>query len=90
MKAVNILEKEVWEALDEVLNHKPGACKCDKCRADIAAYALNKLQPRYVVSSKGETLARAESLTNNFRVTLTIALAEAVEIVSSNPRHDKE
>lgn len=90
MKAVNILEKMVWDCMDDILKRKPEACTCDKCRTDIAAYALNQLKPRYVVTDKGETLARTESLTNDFKVTLTIALAEAIEIVSSNPRHDKE
>ena len=34
-------------------------CKCDKCKADVAAYTLNRLHPpAYVASSQGELYAR--------------------------------
>jgi len=90
MKVVNIVEKAVLDSLDEVMAHKPQICKCDKCLADIVAYALNKLQPRYVVSEKGSTIAKAAYLEKNIQVALLVAVAEAIEQVNANPRHDKE
>ncbi|NLX02182.1 MAG: late competence development ComFB family protein [Syntrophomonadaceae bacterium] len=47
MKVINVVESMVWEAMDSVLDQKPGICRCEKCRADIAAYALNQLNPHY-------------------------------------------
>jgi len=88
MKVKNIVENLVWESLDGVLVSKAGACQCEKCRADIAAFALNHLPPKYVVTDMGETIARAGSLDNKVRIAVLVALAEAVELVSSNPRHE--
>lgn len=90
MKAINIVEKIVWDKMDEILEHKPEMCKCDKCKADVAAYTLNRLHPRYVASSQGELYARAECLGSDFRTALLVALTEAIEIVCKNPKHDKE
>lgn len=88
MKAKNIVEGLVWDSLDGVLESKPDACKCEKCRADIVALALNHLPPKYVVTEMGETIARAEGLDNKVRIAVLVALAEAVELVSSRPRHE--
>lgn len=87
-KVTNIVEGLIWEEVDAVLNRKEGACRCDKCRADIAAYALNKIKPHYVVSRQGEAMARAQVLANDFRVGLLVAITEAVEIVNAYPRHN--
>ncbi|MGR6835138.1 late competence development ComFB family protein [Syntrophomonas erecta] len=90
MKIKNIAEDMVWQELDTVLKAKPGACDCSKCRADIAAYALNHIQPRYVVSNTGATITRAEFLDRDLHTVVIVALAEAVEVVTKNPRHDRE
>ncbi|MEN6350766.1 MAG: late competence development ComFB family protein [Syntrophomonas sp.] len=89
-KVINIVEKLVRDCLDEVLEIRPGMCRCDKCLADITAVALNKLNPRYVVSDKGGMLAKAAFLDKDMKITLLIAVAEAAEKISSNPRHDEE
>ncbi|MEN6325158.1 MAG: late competence development ComFB family protein [Syntrophomonas sp.] len=90
MKVVNIVEKMVFDTMDEVLEHKPDICKCDKCLADIVAYALNKLPPRYVASEKGGTIAKAAYLEKTIQVALLVAVTEAVEQISAHPRHEKE
>lgn len=87
LKVINIVEKLVRDCLDEVLELRPGMCRCDKCVADIMAVALNNLQPRYVVSDKGETLAKAAFLDKDLKMALLIAVAEAAERISSHPRH---
>lgn len=89
-KAVNIVEKLVWDKLEEVIAYKPDMCKCDKCKADIAAYALNRLGAKYVVSTEGELYARTEILDKDFNTALLVTLTEAMELVAKNPKHDKE
>jgi len=89
MEVVNIMEKIVWENMQNVIESKPGACTCDICRADIAAYALNSLKPRYVATTRGETIAKAQVMENQFYLDTIIALTEAVEIVSAKPHHNK-
>lgn len=90
MQVVNMMEKMVWDKLDVVLAKKEGICRCEKCRADIAAYALNKLKPRYVSSEKGEVFVKAQCMDVDLSAAILVALTEAVEVVGKNPRHDKE
>ena len=87
MDVLNIVEKQVRNSLDSVMSTKPGLCRCEKCRADIVASALNYLKPKYVVTSKGETMAKAEYLETQLHLTVIIALTKAVEKVFAAPRH---
>lgn len=87
MEVKNVVESLVWNNLDSVLARKEGACRCERCRADIAAYALNRLKPRYVVTAKGEVYVKAEFLTPQFQLDVITALAEAVNQVSEHPNH---
>lgn len=80
----------VWEVMDSVLDKKPGICRCEKCRADIAAYALNQLSPHYAASKLGEVLVKTGSLDRDMNVAILVALTEAMEKVGANPRHEKE
>ena len=90
MKIINVVEKIVWEKLDEIMSYKPDMCKCDKCKTDIVAYVLNRMDAKYVASEKGELYARAEYLDKDFNTALIVNLTEAIEVVAANPRHDKE
>lgn len=86
-KLVNVVEYAVWELMERMLAERDDVCKCDKCKQDIAAFALNQLKPRYVASKKGEAIARADSLDQKCFIQVMVALAKAIELVGSNPRH---
>jgi competence protein ComFB len=86
MQVSNVVERMVWENIDTVLSHKQMCC-CPKCRADVAAFALNNLKPRYTVSQMGSTITRADILSQNVITSILVALAQAAEVVSANPRH---
>lgn len=90
MKAINVVEKLVWENLEEVMAYKPDMCKCDKCKLDVVTYTLNRLDARYVASPEGELYARAECLGKDFHIALIVTLTEAIEVVYNNPKHNKE
>jgi competence protein ComFB len=90
VKVINVVESMVWDAMDSVLEQKPGICRCEKCRADIAAYALNQLNPHYAASKLGEVLVKTGSLDRDMNVAILVALTEAMEKVGANPRHEKE
>lgn len=87
MEVKNVVETMVWDNLDRVLDQKEGACKCERCRADIAAYALNKLKPRYVVTAEGQVFVKAEFLALQIQLDVITALAEAVNRIYEHPRH---
>lgn len=50
---INLMEETVLNKIDQLL---PGTdyCKCEHCRMDMAAYALNRLPAQYVQSMKGK------------------------------------
>lgn len=79
---VNLMERMVAEKLDAAFD-KFHCCKCDKCKKDAAAIALNKLPPRYVVAEKLSLLL--EDRQTNTEV--TTAIIQGILIVKAHPRH---
>ncbi len=85
---VNLMEEEVIHVLDSVLSEMDDVCKCDKCRIDMAAIALNHLRPNYVVSEKGEVYSKANNMSYQFKTDIVLAVTNAIETVKENPKHD--
>ncbi|MGE5372632.1 MAG: late competence development ComFB family protein [Solirubrobacterales bacterium] len=83
----NVMEDLVWENLDRVMSSANPACDCALCRADIVAFALNHLKPRYAATSRGETISKAAVLSNQFRMDVIAALTSAISTVGKKPRH---
>ncbi len=85
----NYMEDVVFHHLDRLL---PGTncCQCHICRMDIAAYALNHLPSKYVVTRKGEVYSKLAELQIQFETDVTVAIIKAAEVVRKNPRHRPE
>ena len=83
----NVMEDLAWELLDQVLDQDPAACRCDACRHDIMALALNQLPPRYAVRETGHLYSRAALLDIQCRADVYRALAQALLVVKAAPRH---
>lgn len=81
----NITEKMVYNKLDATLN-KMSCCKCERCKEDIVAIALNNLKPKYVVSSKDDIKEKLHEFDDMGRE-VTTEIIKAVLIVRKNPRH---
>lgn len=80
---VNTMEKLVAEKLD-VAFEKFNCCKCDRCKKDVAAMALNNLEPRYrVIDPNGpeDTVSTQES------AEVSTAVVKAILVVRNHPRH---
>lgn len=90
MELKNYMENLVWQYLDDILASRPDACNCQHCRYDIAALALNFLPPRYVVTAKGQTIAKVKSLDQQFYVDVVAALTNAITLVRARPHHSRE
>ena len=90
----NYMEILMWQKLDDVLDAHPGICRCEKCRYDIAALAMNFLPPRYVVTDRGQFYTKIKALEQQFTIDIVSAITHAVKVVSSAPQHqdsaDKE
>lgn len=87
IQMVNYMEECVENLTDSILNKYPEVCRCERCRADIMAIALNNLPTKYVVTQKGEKFAKLTSLQNQFDVDIMTEITKAVEIVKNNKRH---
>jgi len=82
----NHMEDVVSRILEEMLP-KVDTCRCEICKKDIIAYALNHLPPKYVVTHKGELFYRLSEFTQQFEIDVQVALTEAIKVISKNPRH---
>ncbi|AFV11581.1 late competence development protein ComFB [Thermacetogenium phaeum DSM 12270] len=87
LRLVNVMEILVEETIEDIMKSHPDFCTCERCRYDVAAIALNKLPPSYVVTMEGEAILRANSLKQQVRVDLIRAVTEAMIIVGKNPHH---
>jgi len=87
MAVVNVIEQLVWEYMDEVLASRADICRCEICRMDIAAYALNRLKPLYAATSKGEIMCRAQLMDRQLYLDIIVMLTEAVNVVAAKPHH---
>ncbi|MDR0433706.1 MAG: late competence development ComFB family protein [Gracilibacteraceae bacterium] len=83
----NVSEDLVDFYLDECMV-RHGACSCSRCIADIRAYALNQLPPRYVVTTAGSAFARARAMSTQAKADIISAISTGINLVKKNPRHD--
>jgi competence protein ComFB len=85
----NVMEELVFEKLDELME-KIGSCQCDNCRMDSAAYALNHLPPKYVVTDRGELLSKTIYMDKGqYEMDVTMAIINGIDKVMEHPRHNE-
>jgi len=82
----NYMEEVVFNYIDILIKDSP-YCTCHLCRVDIAAYALNRLPPKYVVTEKGQVYSKLSQLHQQFEVDVTIAIMKAIQVIGMNPKH---
>jgi competence protein ComFB len=63
-------------------------CKCERCKDDILAYAMNRLPSRYVSTDEGNAYVKAQYLNPQLQSDILRELAIAVDVVGKKPRHD--
>ncbi len=83
----NMMEDNVERLLNQLLPGMPEYCCCSDCRLDMAAYALNRLQPNYVRTEKGAVLHRFNTAQSQQEVEITATVVSAIRIIGSNPHH---
>lgn len=81
----NITERMVMNRLELALK-KMNCCRCDRCKKDIVALALNALKPHYAVGqNKDMEAVIAEEDKNGLEV--TSAILKAILKIRKAPRH---
>lgn len=83
----NIMEDIVYDKMESIIDSL-GCCTCEKCRADITAYVLNHVTPRYVASEKGELFSKVQELNQNSNTDIVMKIVSAAELIKERPRHD--
>ena len=78
----DIMEME-FDALKGNFQH----CPCEQCRNDIIAYALNHVNPRYVVSTNTAVMVKLESCRQQDLADIRGALTRGFILVGEKPRH---
>lgn len=91
----DIVHAEIENVCAEMLKNPvyQGLCTCAQCRMDVACYVLNRVQPRYFVSSRGlerEGIFSFEKQQNG--ADLIALIFEAFDKVTHNrrPNHNHE
>lgn len=84
VNVVNVMEEVVRERL-EIFLRDVDCCKCDTCRGDMMAMALNTLKPKYVNSRKGELFSKLNATKIQNTVDIDVAVAKAISVVSASP-----
>ncbi len=85
--SVNLMEELVDRLINAYIS-ETGCCDCEQCRADIRAYALNHLPPRYVVSTSGGIFVRVNALTHQSQADIATAIMKGIRVVTKHPRHN--
>lgn len=83
----NYMEDAIVSELNDVLEQSTDVCRCEKCREDMAAYALNRLPPKYVVTFLGNVYTKLNQLKAQARTDIIVQLMEAAKVVGKRPRH---
>ena len=83
----NVRESFVEDELDR-MGESLGCCLFELCRNDVAAYALNHVPSRYVVTKSGGIISKADSLRTQHLTDVRTALLQAAQVIKENPRHD--
>lgn len=86
---VNIMEMLVDEMSEKYISLF-GLCRCEQCRKDVIALALNHLPPQYVVMPKNNIRPRLAMYESRFSASITAQILFACKEVLENPRHDPE
>ena len=82
----NYMEEVVSSKIDAVISPM-NVCKCEKCKMDIMAIALNHLPPRYIVTERGGLYSKLRELEFQFEVDVQTEIVKAALIVGNNNRH---
>ena len=82
---MEILVEQMFDTSTENLD----ICKCEKCKLDIKAIALNSLKPRYAVTHKGSVYVKLNMLGQQFSTDVLSAIVRGAMIVKEYQHHDQ-
>ena len=84
---VNEAEELVVAEIGRQLPEYPDLCTCSECILDVAAYALNRVRPRYRVSLLDKVYVHNRERSAYLRE-IRRSVADGILKVRTNPPHD--
>lgn len=84
----NVMEDAVEYQLNRLLPTMQNVCSCDKCRLDMASFALNRLSPQYVRTDTGALFQKLNNSSQQAEVEVLTTVISAINIISAHPKHD--
>lgn len=88
MELYNEMEAIVFGKIDELIRDDAHISKCEKCRLDVAAIALNSLPPKYTVTARGQVFAKVSLLNQQFGADVVAAIVKAMNKVKEHQMHE--
>lgn len=93
MKVQNIMEDYVTDKVNAMYDELPDnsfvTCKCTHCRSDVVCYVLNRIPPKYVVSSKGGTFVSL-SIDSQTKIDVDALIIDGMKLVNTSKHHYRE
>ena len=86
IKITNCMEISVKECLDRLLVDNI-RFKCEKCRNDMMAIALNNLKPYYVTTQFGEIMTKIKHMEQQNEANIVVEVTKAINKVHMSPKH---
>ena len=83
----NEAEELVVSEIEKQIPAHPELCTCSECILDVAAYALNRVRPRYRVSLLDSVFVEPEERSDYLKE-VRRAVSDGILKVSTNPPHD--
>ncbi len=84
----NVMEDAVEYQLNKILPTMPNVCSCEKCRLDMASFALNRLSPQYVRTDTGALFQKLSNSSQQAEVEVLTTVISAINTISAHPKHD--
>jgi competence protein ComFB len=82
----NRSQEIVFEAIERLIDSGTDMCTCEECVADLAAWTLNHVTPRYYTSLLAP-LSPDPGKERQMRVLVDMALAAGLKKLKAHPHH---
>lgn len=82
----NCMEDAVEHYVDGVMEELD-MCRCDKCKYDVMAIALNHLPPQYTVTREGVLFNKVKNMGNQADAKIIAEITKAAKIVMKDAKH---
>ncbi|MBQ0001971.1 MAG: late competence development ComFB family protein [Treponema sp.] len=92
MKIYNLMEELVEKKVNKLYDDLKAAntvwlsCDCQNCRLDTMAFVLNRIPPKYIISSRGITHTAADANLTQIKADIDTLAIEGIRLVSTSKR----